>query len=275
MGALEKLRDTSQKIREAVYGIEVRDSIADGFENVVDAQNEYEAATTTKLETKLNDDFGRFTEELSVAVSEYVDTKVEERIVEVMDDLSDDNLRSEIQQARNSTAYAVNYASVDARLEADETKLKDVVSEVNTARNSTVNGKTYSNLDSRLEEDENTLKQLSQRVAQTRLIFSGTVDAVTNYTTYQVPLTESANNFDFLRLEYDYYLDGRWVRGPLTIIPAPITYAAIACHWYKKMDMSVIGGVFEIQNAGDGKLQTYRQNMRYRVLRIWGEKSVF
>ncbi|TLG75243.1 hypothetical protein [Culicoidibacter larvae] len=157
MGALEKLRETAQKIRESVYGVEVREDIAEGFENVVDAQNEYEVATTAKFETKLNTDFGQFAEELTVGVSEYVNDRVEERIVEVMDDLSDDNLRSEIQQARNSAAYAVNYASVDARLEADETKLKDVVSEVNAARNSAANGKTYSNLDSRLEEDEGRL----------------------------------------------------------------------------------------------------------------------
>lgn len=157
MGALEKLRETAQKIRESVYGVEVREDIAEGFENVVDAQNEYEAATTVKLENKLNADFGQFADELSTGVSEYVDTRVEERIVEVMDDLSDDNLRSEIQQARNSAAYAVNYGSVDARLEADEAKLKDIVSEVSAARNSTANGKAYSNLDSRLEENESRL----------------------------------------------------------------------------------------------------------------------
>lgn len=275
MGALEKLRETSQKIREAVYGIEVRDSIADGFENVVDAQNEYEMATTVKFETKLNDDFGRFSEELTAGVGEYVNTRVEERIVEVMDDLSDDNLRSEIQQARNSAAYAVNYVSVDARLEADEVKLKDVMSEVNAARNSTANGKTYTNLDARLEEieatsytkDEVDNKFLLKSENGNDVLYTGSAAPASNGYV-EVKLAKNAKLYRYLLVTVMVWVD--WTTEKF--YHTGIVYRNDTFSGGHFQEINTIASVRLISN--DDMLRAYRWNgaRAYQIVRIVGVK---
>lgn len=105
-------------------------------------------------------------------------------------EIADYNMRQDINTIQNdlngvktSTVYNTTHATVDARFESDETRIKALRDEVDAAHSSTVNktgtqtAATYSNLDARFEADETKIKNAADEIAAAHRTSSDTLDA--------------------------------------------------------------------------------------------------